>query len=258
MIFTHMQRLGSLVLAALLLAPAANAAQTNKELVNSIIALRGDVERLYTDINENKERYRTEMKSLSMQITDSEAQINREKTAIKLAQTELQKVSTQIQETSSGNEEIKPLVLNAIALLEQAIKEGIPFMVEGRVADLAKIKSDLEEGLITNEKALSLVWVSYDDTIRLTKEIGLFKQQIDFKGQKVLAQIAKLGSVAMFFSTPSNQVGFVTKKDGAYEYKHITNPEDVKKIVALFDALQKQIRTGYFELPNALVLQGAN
>lgn len=246
------------MLAALLLAPAANAAETNKELVNSIIALRGDVERLYTDIKENKERYNTEMKSLSLQITDSEAQINRENTAFKLAQSELQKISTQIQETSSGNEELKPLVLNAITLLEQAIKEGIPFMVEGRVADLHKIKSDLEEGLITNEKALSLVWVSYDDTIRLTKEIGLFKQQIDFKGQKVLAQIAKLGSVAMFFSTPSNQVGFVVKTEGGYEYKHITNPEDVKKIVALFDALQKQIRTGFFELPNALVLQGAN
>ena len=257
MIFTHTKILCSVGLAALLLAPAANAAQTNKELVNSIIALRGDVETLYTDIKENKERYNSEMKSLSLQITDSEAQINRENTSLKLAQSELQKITTQIQETSSGNVELKPLVLNAIALLEQSILEGIPFMVEGRVSALHKIKADLEEGLITNEKALSLAWINYDDTIRLTKEIGLFKQQIDFKGQKVLAQIAKLGSVAMFFSTPSNEVGFVVKKGGVYEYKHITNPEDVKKIVALFDALQKQIRTGFFELPNALVLQGA-
>ena len=111
--------------------------------------------------------------------------------------------------------------------------------------------------MITNEKALSLTWASYDDTIRVTKEIGLFKQQINVKGQKVLARIAKLGSVAMFFSTPSNEVGFVVKNANAYEYKQITNPEDIKKIVALFDALQKQIRTGYFELPNALVLQGS-
>jgi len=258
MILNHTRRLGSLVLAALLLAPVANAAETNKELVNSIIALRGDVERLYTDIKENKERYNTEMKSLSLQITDSEAQINRENTSLKLAQSELQKITTEIQESSSGNVAVKPLVLTAIDLLERSIKEGIPFMVEARVADLHKIKSDLEEGLITNEKALSLVWVSYDDALRLTKEIGLFKQQIDFKGQKVLAQIAKLGSVAMFFSTPSNDVGFVVKNGAGYEYKQITNPEDVKKIVALFDALQKQIRTGFFEIPNALVLQGAN
>ena len=129
-------------------------------------------------------------------------------------------------------------------------------MVDARIKDLHKIKSDLDEGLITNEKALALTWASYDDTIRVTKEIGLFKQQINLNGKNVQARIAKLGSIAMFFSTPSNEVGFVVKKDDSYDFKHITNPEDIKKIVALFDAMQKQIRTGYFELPNALVLQG--
>lgn len=247
----------SLILSATLLSPSLSA-NTSEKLVNSIISLRGDVEGLYTDIKENKQRYNSEMKSLSMQITDSQAQINRETTSIKLANTELNKIKTKIKETSSGNAEIKPLVLNALDLLEKSINEGIPFMVDARVAALHKIKSDLNEGLITNEKALSLTWASYDDTIRVTKEIGLFKQKIDFKGKKVLARVAKLGSVAMFFSTPSNEVGFVVKDGDTYNYKHITNPEDIKKIVALFDALQKQIRTGFFELPNALVLQGAN
>ena len=78
------------------------------------------------------------MKSLSMQITDSEAQINRKSTSIKLAQNELNKITTQIKETSSGNSEIKPLVLNALNLLEKSIKEGIPFMIEARVSDLHK------------------------------------------------------------------------------------------------------------------------
>ncbi len=256
MIFNHKKIIYSLALSATLLSSSLNAT-TNEKLVNSIIELRGDVENLYTDIKENKESYHSQMKSLSMQITDSQAQINRESTSTKLAKNELEKIKTKIKESSSGNSEIKPLVLNALDLLEKSIKEGIPFMVEARVADLHKIKSDLNEGLITNEKALSLTWASYDDTIRVTKEIGLFKQQINFKGKSVLAQIAKLGSVAMFFSTPSNEVGFVVKDGDKYEYKHITNPEDIKKIVALFDALQKQIRTGFFSLPNALVLQGA-
>lgn len=257
MIFNQNKIVVSLILSATLLSPSLSASNSEK-LVNSIIELRGDVESLYTDIKENKQRYNSEMKSLSMQVTDSQAQINRESTSIKLAHTELAKIKTKIKETSSGNLEIKPLVLNALELLEKSIKDGIPFMVDARISGLHKIKADLNEGLITNEKALSLAWASNDDTIRVTKEIGIFKQKINFKGKKVLAKIAKLGSVAMFFSTPSNEVGFVTKDGDKYEYKHITNPEDIKKIVALFDALQKQIRTGFFELPNALVLQGAN
>ena len=195
------------------------------------------------------------MKSLSMQITDSQAQINRKTTTIKLAKNELEKIKLKIEETATGNSEMRPLVMNALSLLETSIKEGIPFMVEQRVADLHKIESDLKAGVITNEKALALTWASYDDLIRLTKEIGIFKQQIEFGGKKVLAKVAKLGSVALFFSTPNEAVGFVVKEGNTYAYKHITDPEDSKKIVALFDALQKQIRTGYFELPNALVLQ---
>jgi len=206
MIFNHKKIIYSLALSVTLLSTTAIAKTTNEELVNSIIALRGDVETLYTDIKENKERYHTEMKSLSMQITDSEARINRENTSIKLAKSELEKITTKIKETSSGNAEIKPLVLHALELLETSIKEGIPFMVEARVADLHKIKSDLEDGLITNEKAHLLFQLSFDDIIRVTYKIGLFKQQIDFNANKVLAHIAKLGSVVMFLSITSNVV----------------------------------------------------
>ena len=256
MILNHKKMACILVISATL--SSALFATTGSDLANSIIQLRGDVETLYTEIKENKQRYNEHMKSLSMQITDSEAQMNRQTTSIKLAQNELNKIEVKIQETSSGNAEIKPLVLDALSLLEKTIQEGIPFMLEQRIASVNKIKSDLNEGLITNEKALSLTWASYDDIIRVTKEVGLFKQQINFKGNDVLAKIAKLGSVAIFFATPSDEVGFVVKENNTYSYKHITDPEDIKKIVSLFDALQKQIRTGYFELPNALVLQGSN
>lgn len=236
----------------------ANNKQENQEMVESIIKLRSDVQNLYTTAKENKQSYHAQMKSLSMQITDSEAQINRKLTSIKLADSELNKIKTKILETSDENADIKPFVLHSLSLLENSIKKGIPFMVEQRVAGLRKIRSDLEAGHITNEKALALTWASYDDTIRVTKEIGLFKQEIMFKEKKVLAKIAKIGSIALFFSTPTNEVGFVQKSGDGYNYKHITDPQDIKKIVALFDALQKHIRTGFFQLPNALVLQGSN
>ena len=92
----------ALLLSATLYSPL-SASNTNEELVNSIIALRGDVENLYTDIKENKQRYNAQMKSLSMQITDSQAQINRKTTTIKLAKNELEKIKLKIEETATGN-----------------------------------------------------------------------------------------------------------------------------------------------------------
>ncbi len=232
-------------------------AQSDEQIVESIMKLRGDVESLYTKIDENKVNYKAQMKSIALQVADSQAQINRKTTSVKLADLELQKLKVQIANTSTSNIELKPLLDNSFEILENSIKNGIPFKVPARLASLNKIKSELNKGLITQEKALALLWVSYDDNIRLTKEIGLFKQNIKVDGVDVLAQVAKIGSVMLYFSTPNNKVGFAVKDSSGYSYKVATNEDDIKNIVALYDALQKNIRTGYFTLPNALLLKGA-
>lgn len=256
MITKHKKSLISLAVSITLFSTSLNA-QNTEALVASIMKLRADVESLYTSIDENKDNYKAQMKSLTLQSADTQAQINRKSTSIKLADLELQKIKLKIANTSAGNIELKPLLTNSFNLLEQTIQNGIPFKVQERLSAVKKIKTQLSEGLITQEKALALLWVSYDDNIRLTKEIGIFKQNIKIDSQNILAQVAKIGSVMMFFSTPNNQVGYVTKVDGKYIYVVATDEEEIKQIVALFDALTKQIRTGYFTLPNALVLKGS-
>ncbi|CAA6820968.1 MAG: Unknown protein [uncultured Sulfurovum sp.] len=226
----------------------------NENIVKSIMKLRADVEALYTKIDDNKDVYKAEMKSNAMQSADSEAQINRQETALKLAESELAKVQKKIDETVNKNESIKPMLFEAIDTLRTIITNGIPFKTKERLADLATLQKNLIDEVVTEEKALLLIWASYDDTIRLTKEIGLFKQEIMVDGEAKMAKIAKLGSVMMYFATPDDKVGYVTKEGDAYAYKVVTDKENIAKIVNLFDSLQKQIRTGFFNLPNALIL----
>ncbi|CAA6815938.1 MAG: Unknown protein [uncultured Sulfurovum sp.] len=226
----------------------------NENIVKSIMKLRAEVEALYTKIDDNKDIYKAEMKSNTMQSADSEAQINRQETALKLAESELLKVQTKIEEASNKNESIKPMLFEAIHNLRSIIEKGIPFKTKERLADLATLQKNLIDEVVTEEKALLLIWASYDDTIRLTKEIGLFKQEISLEGEPKMAKIAKMGSVMMYFATPDDQVGYVVKKGESYDYKVVSNKEDIAKIVNLFDSLQKQIRTGFFSLPNALIL----
>ncbi|MBN2824350.1 MAG: DUF3450 family protein [Campylobacterales bacterium] len=242
-----------LVALALLSSTSLNA----ENIVDSIMKLRTDVEGLYTTIDENKENYKSQMKSIAMQVADTEAQIGRKETTLKLNNLELEKTNDKLAKLGSSAQDYKPLLNDAIVKLETLIKTGIPFKVDERLASLAKIKTDLKEGTITQEKALSLVWASYDDALRITKEIGLFKQNIELNGEPKMAKIAKLGSIALYFATPDNQVGYVVKEGNGYKYKVEEEGDGIKKIVALFDALQKQIRTGYFSVPNALVLSEA-
>lgn len=244
----------SLVASSALLSPALYA-KSETNLVQSIMKLRADVESLYTTIDDNKDAYKSQMKSYTMQIADNEAQINRQETSLKLTKQEVEKSKTKLASIGKG-EDIKPMINTAILKLSNEIKAGIPFKTEDRLAALEKIQSDLKEGSITQDKALALVWASYDDAIRMTKEIGQFKQKIMLDGEPTLAKVAKIGSVMMFFSTPDNKVGYVKKEQDKYTYKVTTDESERAQIVALFDALQKQIRTGYFTLPNALALRG--
>ena len=250
----HKKGLISLTLAALL--STSLYANSDEDMVKSIMKLRADVESLYTQIDENKESYKAQMKSLALQSADTDAQINRKSTSVKLAELELQKVKLKIANTSTESFELRPLIEEVYKTLENSIKTGIPFKVEQRLSAIKKIQNDLAENTITQERALALLWASYDDNIRLTKEIGLFKQHIDIENKKILAKIAKLGSVMLYFQAPDKRVGYLAKQAGSYTYKVATNEEDVKQINNLFDALNKQIRTGYFSVPNALVLQG--
>ena len=240
-----------------LFSPASGLAD-DAEMIQSIMALRADVEALYTRLDENKENYKAQMKSLALQIADSEAQINRVNTSMQLADLDLQKIQIQIANTATENVELRPLLKYAFDILEANIREGLPFKTPERITALEKIKSDLKENLITEERALAMLWASYEDNIRLTSEIGLFKQNIKLDGQTILATVAKIGSVMLFFSTPDKTVGYVSKYGDGYTYKTVQDKEQKKMILALFDGLQKQIRTGYFTLPNALFFKGGN
>ena len=231
-------------------------AQSNENMVKSIMTLRGDVESLYTKIDENKDAYKSQMKSYALQISDNEAQINRQETSLKLTAQNLEKVEAQLKAIVISSKDIKPMIYEDLLSFYTEIKEGLPFKLEDRLAALVKIKTDLKKGDITQEKALALTWASYDDALRLTKEIGLFKQEITLNDEATLAKIAKIGSVMMFFATFDDKVGYVKQEGDTYQYVTVTDETQRTQIVKLFDALQKQIRTGYFTLPNALLLRG--
>lgn len=255
MFITPKKSLISLTLSITLLAPFAHASN-DEEMVKSIMKLRADVESLYTKIDENKVAYKAQMKSIALQNADNDAQINRKSTSIKLADLELQKIKVKIENTSTSNLELKPLIKELATNLKNSITNGIPFKIQERLASLSKIEKDLEEKLITGERALALLWASYDDNIRLTKEIGLFKQNINVNSRDILAQVAKVGSVLLYFKTPNKEVGYIKKDGSTYQTIVVNDKEEIKSINNLFDALTKQIRTGFFTLPNALVLQG--
>ncbi len=227
---------------------------SSENMAESLMKLRADVEQLDASINDEKDTYKAGMSSLLRQKNDLESVVAREDLNIKQLERELDKVRAEIKEAGKNTEGLKPIVFKAIDMLEGSIKASLPFKTADRIADIEKIKSQLENNLITGQKALALTWNAYGDAIRMSKENGLFKQTISINGQDRLAEVARIGTVAMYFKLPDNTVGHVTKDTNGWYYKEAVSKKEQEQILALFDSFKKQIRSGYFTLPNAIVM----
>lgn len=226
---------------------------TEENMAESLMKLRAEVEQLNSEFEDQSEATKASMRSLVLEKNELEATIGREDLKIKQIEQEIAKVKKQIASASKNSEGIKPVVLAAIANLREFIKEEVPFKTDERLADVDRIESQLNEGLLSPQKALAQIWNSYADEIRMTKENGLFKQTIQLDGKDRLAEVARVGTVMMFFKTPDDRVGYVAKDGNGWFYKEAVSKEEQDQILAFFDAMQKQIRTGYFTIPNAIV-----
>lgn len=239
-------------LAGSLIGATALMASTEENMAASLMKLRAEVEKLNTQIQDKRDETKAQMRSLILEKNELDATIGREDLKIKQIEQEIAKVKKQIEAASKNSEGIKPVVLEAIKNLKAHIVDEIPFKTAERLEDVSRIESQMNEGLITPQKALAQVWNSYADEVRMTKENGLFKQTIQLDGQDRLAEIARLGTVMMYFMTPDDRTGYVVKGTNGWEYKEVVAKKEKDQILALFDAMNKQIRTGYFKLPNAL------
>jgi len=226
-------------------------------MAESLMKLRAEVEQLDSSIADEKDTFKGSMKSFRLQKNDLEAMVAREDLRMKQLTAEMGKVKKEVQEAGKNSVGLKPLVLEALARLQARIQTQIPFKTSDRIDDVTRIEEQLKKDEITAQKALALTWNSYGDAIRMSKENGIFKQTIELNGQDRLADVARIGTMMMFFMTPNDEVGYVVKDQQGWQYKQAINKEEMEQINVLFDAFKKQIRTGYFTLPNALVVTEA-
>ncbi len=239
-------------LAVFLTGASLSAADSVTNLTDELISLRAEVEALHADLDDEKEAIKSRMKSLAMQKSELEANIRREETRIKQIESGIAKIKETIAQNSSGSQALIPIVITAAESMEAIVQTSLPFKKSDRLEALKGIKSDLQSGLITPEKAANKLWAFYEDEIRLTKENGLFRQSLTIDGEERLVDVARVGMVALYFKSGDGQMGYAKKEATGWVITTTESSSDREQIEGLFDAFKKQIRTGFFTLPNTL------
>ena len=248
-----MGKAATITLALGLLAPATVMAQSVDEFAKRLIKLRGEVEQIHDDIEGIQQNHRNRMTSLSQREAELEAQIQRQKLQLKQLNKTLADLQKETRDATQDAQTLLPIVQKTVSSLGTHVEGGLPFKIDNRKSNVELILSKLEKGELTTPRAINELWTFIEDEFRLTRENTMLNQdQIVIGGKQQLADVIRIGMVIMYFRTTEESYGFAQNNGGTWNFAFAT-PEASKKIEDLFLSFEKQIRSGFFEIPNPSV-----
>ena len=219
-------------------------------LARRIAEKRAQVESLSDEVQLTKTEYNEELRSLETQIADVEIQINREELRLRQIAQDLQEARRSIERTRTSGEDLEPIVAQTLVRLKSYIRNGLPFQIEERVAEVETLERLLSEGNMAAETILTRLWNMIESEFRLTSESGIYRQTVEIQGEAQLAEVARLGTVLLYFKTFDDRFGYAVPSGSDWSYTLVTDRERSQQIEKLFDSLRRNLREGFYTIPN--------
>lgn len=236
----------------LLMSPMATGQEASESLANRLVQMRGQVDELQTELALSRDEHKNRMAFLTAQLTELEASRDREALRLQQLETELEKMRVDVAAAGDSSTVLEPVLMDQLSRLREEVSRGFPFKRGERLAELEEIETQLSGGVMTAQRAFNRLWAFVEDEIRISRENAIYSQSIALDGENVLVDIAKLGNAMMYFRTRDLKYGRAVESADGWRFELLTDPADQERTARLFDSLRKQIRQGYFELPNAL------
>lgn len=235
--------------------PATAAAED--PLGERVVELRVQVDEASADIAALRADLTNELRSQAAREADLELEIARAEARVRARSQSLERLTTESELENVMDTDLRPLVEGAIVELRSTVGGTLPYKRTERLEALEQIERDLHGGVLTPETALSRLWQFVEDELRLTGVTEIHQQVVEVDGQTLLADVAHVGMVELFFTTEASRCGRAVATPDGYHYEVLTDRDDERAVQLLFDHLRKQIRTGAFELPLQSVLGAA-
>ena len=239
----------ALVLACAFSAPVQ--ADDIERLSQNLVELRSEVEALNAQLQTAQAEHELRLRNLIARKGEVENLIKRQELELARLNKALQKTREESRLATSDARVLVPAIEESLAELRSYIDGALPFKRAERLAALDEIRSKLDSGVLTPQKAANRLWGFYEDELRLAKESGLYRQPVAIAGDTQLADVARLGMVALYYRTDEQAYGMARRASSGWEFVSLAASE-AGAVAELFDNFEKQVRTGYFAIPNPL------
>lgn len=246
---TRLRRVGALALSLSLLAALAEGGEALENLAKALVEQRAAVEKLASELELEKSQLQDEQRARALRRADLERQL----AALQQERTELDEAIAEREakeaKALAARAALAPLAKQNLALQLELVRASLPFKQAERLAELERLRSELAAGKIEGDQALRRLWSSLEDELRLTRENGLYRQRIELDGQPVLVDVVKLGMVLLYFRAPDGRVGHALRGPAGWRFQVLTEEGDRERLRLLFEAFEKHVRRGTFDLP---------
>ncbi len=238
----------------------ANPEENHLKLSEKLVALRGQVSDLSTQLQHLRDEHKLEMQGLLSQKNSTASLISQEDIEIKRLQESLIENKKLIKNIGADRDTIKQALLLEAENLKVYVNTGLPFKVDERLRSINDYVNNLQADVLYPHRAAANLWSMIEDELKLANSTGLYRQSVTLDNKEHLADVIKAGMVMMYFRLGDDQFGLFRKTSPAAStasgnnkwMAKIVDGNDAAQIKNLFSSLEKQIRVGYFELPNAL------
>lgn len=214
-----------------------------------LAALRAQVETLTDQVDMAREEMRADARGREAERADLEARIRSEELRLAELHRLVQSHRDALASDDLAQEHLDPALFTAADRLEATITAGLPYRVSERRQGVADIRNQRLAGTLSSQKAASRLWQVVEDELRLARENALDHQVVKLDGAEVLCDVARVGMVAIYYRTPSGDVGHAARAGDGWSWTPLDDRTDKAQVDELFDALHKQVRVGFFELP---------
>lgn len=217
------------------------------EQAQRLAALRAEVDSLNDSLDQERDAMRADLAGLERERSEVEARIRQQETRLSETERLLQKQREQDATPEVVDATLTPVLSRTLEELGRRVESGLPFRTTDRLDAIATVQRDLQTGDLDPRKGAGRVWQLLEDELRLTRENALDRQVIVLDEEEVLVETARLGMIALYWRAPDGRVGRARSGD---PWTFEVLPEADKPAVQdLFDAMSKQVRVGWFELP---------
>lgn len=240
------------VLTLVAFGPSATLAESGAGLATALVELRSEVERLTDGLEDARRTRRSQAQGFAARKAQLEAELQREELRVRQLREARDRKRAQIEAAKADDAALLPVVKGGAEALRAHIARSIPFRRDQRREAVEQIEAKLAEGLLTPRAALSRLWALVEDELRMTRDTGLYRETLDIDGEPMMVDVVRFGAVGLYLRAGDGRVGTVSRVGGAWRTTLLDGEAEQARVNALFDGFKKQIRVGFYTLPNIL------